>query len=179
MSLINDALKQTKEAQSKTPPPVPPPLTPVESKRPSSSGWLVTGIIVLVLAVATIYTGFLLSKPARLAASAAPVAALSPAVRPLPVATETLKIVPTVAVPPGIISNATSNVGPEVVVPPRPVAPKLQGILFATIRPCAIVNGRTVFVGDHINEFRVAAVSRNSVTLQNGMETEVLSLSPR
>jgi hypothetical protein len=64
------------------------------------------------------------------------------------------------------------------VAPTRP-EPRLQGILFATTRPCAILNGKTVFVGDQINEFRVTVISKDSVTLQSATETKVLSLSQR
>ena len=63
--------------------------------------------------------------------------------------------------------------------PPTPPEPKLQGILFAASRPWAIVNGKTVFVGDQIGEFRVTAISKDSVTLQSETATNVLSLSQR
>ncbi len=64
-------------------------------------------------------------------------------------------------------------------VPPKPPEPKLQGILFAAARPCAIVSGKTVFVGDRVGEFRVAAISKDDLTLQSETETKVLSLSRR
>jgi hypothetical protein len=167
MSLINDALKQTKQARPPNPPSNPPPLPPVETHSPEGLGWLVPGIIVLLLAAAGIFVGLLLSKPARLAASAMPAAVTAP------------KPVQTVALAPTVVTKIASNASPVVVAPPKPPAPKLQGILFAVTRPCAIVNGRTVFVGDRINEFRVMAISRDDVTLQSATETNVLSLSPQ
>ena len=70
MSLINDALKQTKQARQESAPPNPPPFSPVDSVPQEGLGWLVPGIILLLLATAGIFTLLSLSKPTRLAASA-------------------------------------------------------------------------------------------------------------
>jgi hypothetical protein len=170
MSLINDALKQTQKIQQQNPPPSrPPPLPPVESNSPEGLGWLVPGIIVLLLAAVGIFIGLSLSKPTRLAASA------MPATNSAPVAATTPKPVQTVVVAPTAVTNAS----PVAVVSPKLPQPRLQGILFAATKPCAIVSGQTVFVGDQVGKFRVAAISKNSVTLQNEAETNVLSLSPQ
>lgn len=172
MSLINDALKQTQKIQQQNPPPSkPPPLPPVEPHAPEGLGWLVPGIIVLLLAAMGIFAGVSLSKPTRLAASAMP-ATNSP-----PVAATAPRPVQTVAVAPMAVTNVTSNASPVVTIPPKLPEPKLQGILFAATRPCAIVSGQTVFVGDQVGKLRVAAISKDSVTLQNEAETNVLSLS--
>jgi len=170
MSLINDALKQTKQAQPQCPPSSPPPLPPVESTAQEGLGWLVPGIVVLLLAVAGIFVGLSLTKPTPLAASALPV-------RVPPVAAPAARPAQTVAVAPPVATNTSSSPSAAVVVSPKPREPKLQGILFIATRPCAIVNGQTVFVGDHVDGFRVAAILKNSVTLQNETETHVLSLS--
>ena len=170
MSLINDALKQTQKIQQQNPPPLnPPPLPPVESHSQEGLGWLVPGIIVLLLAAVGIFVGVSLSKPARLAASA------MPATNPPPITATA----PKPAVTSAVISNVATNVAPITVAPPKPPEPKLQGILFAAARPCAIVNGQTVFVGDQVGKLRVAAISKDSVTLQNETETNVLSLNPQ
>jgi len=168
MSLINDALKQTQRIQPQNQPANPPPLPPVESKQKEPPGWLVPGIIILLLVAAGIFVGLSLSKPTPLAASARP-DTNSPAA---------LTASKPVAVP-AIVTNAETNTVPIAVAPPKPPEPKLQGILFAATRPCAIVSGQTVFVGDRINEFRVTVISKDSITLQNQTATKVLSLNPR
>jgi hypothetical protein len=62
-------------------------------------------------------------------------------------------------------------------VPPASLETKLQGICFNTSAPSAIVNGRTVFHGDPVGEWRVLAITRESVILGSAMATNVLSLS--
>jgi hypothetical protein len=63
------------------------------------------------------------------------------------------------------------------VEPPKPLVPKLQGISFHPTRPLAVVNDRTVVIGDRVGGFRVVAITRNSVTLISAAATNVLSLS--
>ena len=167
MSLINDALKQTRQMQQQSSPSKPPSLPPVESNRRENPGWLVPGIIVLLLA-AGIFAGLSLFKPTPLTANAIP------ATNSLTVST-----VPKPVVVPAVATNVAANTTVVAVTPPTPPEPKLQGILFAATRPCAIVSGQTVFVGDRINEFHVVAISRDRVTLRSKTETRVLSLNPR
>jgi hypothetical protein len=159
MSLINDALKQTKQSQPQNPPPPPPALPPVESAPAGGGNWLVPVVIILLFAAAGIFVGLSLSRRALPVAAASKV---KPVAVVLPVVTHP---------PPG--SNSVA------VVTPKPPEPRLQGILLAMTRPCAIISGKTVFVGDQVDGLRVAAISKDSVTLQNETETKVLSLSPR
>lgn len=173
MSLINDALKQTKQARQQSPPSNPPPLPPVESAAQEGLGWLVPGIVVLLLVVAGIFVGLSLSKPTPLSASA------MPAIHTPPLAVPATKQVEPVSITPPVVTNTAVTSNSLAVVPPKPPEPKLQGILFAAMRPCAIVNGKTVFAGDHVGEFCVAAILKDSVMLQSGTKTNVLSLSPR
>ena len=173
MSLINDALKQTKQARQQSPPANPPPLSPVESAARESLGWLLPGIVVLLLVTVGVIVGLSLFKPVPLAASAAPVThaqpvAVAPATQQIESAAATLSAA----------TNTLSNSNTVAVVPPKPPEPKLQGILFAAKRPCAIVSGKTVFVGDFLGKFRVAAILKDSITLQDETETKVLSLNP-
>ncbi|HLX94719.1 MAG TPA: hypothetical protein VKU37_03155 [Verrucomicrobiae bacterium] len=164
MSLINDALKQAKQSQPQNPPSTPPPLSPVESASQGGGSWLAPVLIILLLAAAGIFIGLSLSKHAP-AAGVPPVAATQQ--------------VETAAVVLPVVTNPPPDSNTVAVVPPNPPEPKLQGILYAATRPCAIVSGKTVFVGDQMGEFRVAAISKDSVTLQSETETNVLSLSPR
>jgi hypothetical protein len=168
MSLINDALKQTKQARPQSPPSSPPPLPPVESTAQGSVSWLMPAVIVLLLAVGGIFVGLSLNRHAPPDASVPPPVAV--------IKTQQLE-------PATIVLQVVTNLPPDsnavVVVPPKPPEPKLQGILFAAARPCAIVSDRTVFVGDYVGEFRVATILKDRITLQSKAETNVLSLSPQ
>jgi hypothetical protein len=53
---------------------------------------------------------------------------------------------------------------------------KLQGIFYRPANPSAVVNARTVFVGDRIANAKVKAIDHQSVTLEVGGETKVLTL---
>ena len=61
--------------------------------------------------------------------------------------------------------------------PPKPAALRLQGILYNPHHPSAMVNGKTLFVGDRLGDLRVVAIARNGVTLANSARTNVLFLS--
>jgi hypothetical protein len=53
---------------------------------------------------------------------------------------------------------------------------KLQGIFYRPANPSAVVNTRTVFVGDRIANAKVKAIDQQSVTLEVAGETKVLTL---
>lgn len=57
-----------------------------------------------------------------------------------------------------------------------PVTFKLQGIFYRPANPSAVVNAKTVFVGDRIANAKVKAIDRQSVTLDVAGETKVLTL---
>jgi hypothetical protein len=52
---------------------------------------------------------------------------------------------------------------------------RVQGIIFNR-NPSAIINGKTVFVGDSVRGARVVAIARDAVTLQEAEEKIVLAL---
>jgi hypothetical protein len=60
--------------------------------------------------------------------------------------------------------------------PPKPAPLKLQGIVFSK-RPSAVINGKVLFLGDRIREFRVVAITQDSAVLVGGGLTNILSLS--
>jgi hypothetical protein len=61
--------------------------------------------------------------------------------------------------------------------PPRPTVPafKLQGIFYRAANPSAVINTKTVFVGDQIANGRVKSIGRETVTLDCDGETKVLT----
>jgi hypothetical protein len=58
---------------------------------------------------------------------------------------------------------------------PKTSLPRLQGIFFHATRPSAIMNGKSVFVGDKVGEFRVTAITRDSATVVGAGQTNILS----
>jgi hypothetical protein len=53
---------------------------------------------------------------------------------------------------------------------------RLQGIVAHPTRPSAVINGKTVFVGDKLADKRVLAIDVETVTLAGSGETNVLTL---
>ena len=53
---------------------------------------------------------------------------------------------------------------------------RLQGIIFNPKSPSAIINGKTVFVGDRVGYARVASIARDSVTLEIDEQKLVLAV---
>jgi hypothetical protein len=53
---------------------------------------------------------------------------------------------------------------------------KLQGIFYRPANPSAVVNSKSVFVGDRIGNAKVKAIDHQSVTLEVAGETKVLTL---
>lgn len=63
----------------------------------------------------------------------------------------------------------------------EPAAPKLpplalQGVVYSRTRPSAVINGKTVFVGERIREYRVIAITPETATLVGNGQTNVLML---
>lgn len=92
---------------------------------------------------------------------------------------------PTLQMPPS--SPAVSEVAaveeppvtnaPAAVELPAPPPLKLQAVIFRSTNPCVMINGKTLFIGDPIGEFRLAAIGRESATLAGQNQTKVLNLS--
>src|SRR5262245_8011995 len=58
--------------------------------------------------------------------------------------------------------------------PPKPEF-RLQGIFYRATNPSAVVNSKTVFVGDTVDHAKVKSITRQSVTLYHDGETKVLT----
>jgi hypothetical protein len=147
MSLINDALKRARKNQG-GPPPGMPPLRPVESgEEDNRVEWILPAVIIFLIVTACFCIG--------LAAARHTAAKIMNA--PEPAATQQVESVP---VP---ILKAPTNTGPQI---PAVEPIKVQGIVYDPVRPWAIVDGKTVFIGDSVREFRVKQISKNAVTLE-------------
>ncbi len=185
MSMINDALKQAKQTQQENPPPTPPlqfrPAEPGQPNHARAPLLFVSLALALILVVAL--GGMLVWLVSQNAANELRVAARS-ANEPSTAVTAAAK--PAIAAPlPPALPPATLPVEPgtntlpvsATAEPPQTLAPKLQGISFHPTRPLAVVNGKTVVIGDRVGGFRVLAITRGSVTLGSATATNVLSLS--
>lgn len=171
MSLINDALKRARETQQNHRPPGAPPLPPVESSAHGGAHWILVVSAILFLAAAGVVLGPALfghKVPPAVAANApnlptpSPVAAASaPAVSSPP---------PTASVNPPPVANANPPEAATTNPPPPAVAvvklPKVQGIIFNSTQPLAIVSGQTVNVGDRVGDFQVKQITQSKVVFQ-------------
>lgn len=170
MSLVNDALKRAKEAQKENPPPTPPlelrPVQPAQEGRPASPMLFVGAVLGLVVMVGL--GGLLLWGVTQQRNQSLQVEA-----KPAPVETP-VKVEPPPASTP---EEAMTNTLPAAVVEPPLPEFKLQGIFFNPRSPSAVVNGRTVYVGDRVEGFRIHLITPTAVTLGNATHTNVLSLS--
>ena len=153
MSLINDALKRTKQAQQQRQPaapvaPVTPSPSPVEATPPGVA-WLFPAAVTLLVAVACFFIGFAffaVRKPA-----------------------EQVILIPQKISPAAPVMQKTPPSPPATtiaVAAPKPAPPilKVEGIFYNDTKWQAIVNGQSVFVGDEVNGFRVELISKNSVS---------------
>ena len=174
MSLINDALKRARDSQPKSPlPSGVAPLMPVEP-RAGGFNWILAALVICPVIVACFFISLALAKRTVEKSAPVPVAATpaAPATEaPTPPPVETNPVEPVVAPP----SPMPANPAPKVSIAASPI--KLQGILYGGSQPSAIVAGKTVRVGDRVFDFRVKAITPDSVALTGPDGTnEVLRL---
>lgn len=193
MSLINDALKRAKQSQDENPPTAPAlEFRPVEpgQKENRHTTLLVVGLALVLIAIIGL-AGTLVWFVSQAKPGPLPVAArvADPPLAPLPqnatsTVAETNPPQPTIAKPASeafkLPDEPNTNGVPVVAAIVEAVKPpvlKLQGIFFSPSNPSAVVNGKTIFLGDRVNGFRLLAVSPVAATFASATETNVLSLS--
>jgi len=59
---------------------------------------------------------------------------------------------------------------------PAPPPPKLQSIIYNPQRPSAMIDGKVLFIGDKLREFRVIAITPTGATLASASATNHLEL---
>jgi len=201
MSLINDALKRANEVPST--PPLPHQtakgLQPVPTRPPTDSRLpliIFPVILCLVLGVA----GYLLLRGFNRRDAAgrwlSPIQRAFARERPQPKAqpasivegqteTPTAPGQPAVASAHAIKPPVTPAPKPAVATPPLVAAVatnapfprlKVQGIFYRATNPGALVNSKTVFVGDWVANAKVVAITQDSVTFEFEAQTKTLSL---
>jgi len=166
MSRINDALKRAQREQQKSPPlPVAkmPGLLPVASRPGSIVGWILPGVIGFLIVAACLFIGMAVFTRAVTEAASRPRLAAAQPVSPAAASEPVHTPVPVPATTPPPASTQRSQTPPP---PPLQSEPKLQGIVYAATGAWAIVDGRTVLVGDHLGDFRVKEISLREVILE-------------
>lgn len=80
-----------------------------------------------------------------------------------------------VAPAPKVASTATAIAPAPAVVPAATPTFKLGGIIYRPASPAAVINNKTVFVGDRISKARVKSITRSTVMLElpNGQPLEL------
>ena len=154
MSLINDALKQARQAPPRNTPNTVPPLQPAHNESSPSAVWLVPAIIIFLVFAAIFFIGW-----------AAAHRTVHDSIASAPIDPATTQIVDT-ATSPIIATTAPAPVAP-------PDLPKLQGIFYSPTAPSAILDGKTIRPGDHFKQYKVKDISKYTVTLIDADKKEI------
>ncbi len=199
MSLINDALKRATQAQPATAPTLQPeaPMQPVEQRRPIGLPVYFTPVLLFVISGACwfLVKGWDAQRQAGIypapitvhAREIAPTATTEPTGSaenetefPIPADRQfALNDSPTPSASAPEATTDKSAVASAPSVPEEPQAApafKLQGIFYRPSNPSAVVNSKTVYIGDLILNGKVKAIDRQSVTIDVGGATQVLTL---
>ena len=182
MSLINDALKRAQEAQRKDSPayivspmrpnaPAPARM-PMPRRKQRNFSWIMPVVIILLVLVAVFFMVMAMAERTVKTIVAAPEisttqpveTAAAPAPNP-PAPTAVVATEP----PPEVIGPAAIIVADV----PKPVI-ILQGVVNDPKHPWAIVNGKTVYLGDNVEGMRVTKISRSSITLTGNGQTNIV-----
>lgn len=191
MSLINDALKRATHAQPAATPAAEPE-TPMQPVTPRQAGGLPVFFTPVVLCMVSgacwfFIKGFDLRQQVGLepdvikvyAREAPELASSSGGERPIPEGRQfALNDAPTppVASSSSAVSENEAVAAAPVDETPVPVSFRLQGIFYRPGNSSAVVNSKTVFVGDKVSNAKIKAIDKQSVTIELAGETKVLTL---
>jgi hypothetical protein len=186
MSLINDALKRATQAQTPGSAPASEPETPMRPAEPHGSVGLPVYFVPVLLFVICGAAYFLvqgwdgrrqrglypepITVQAREVSSSglpdtAAIGAREASAQPIPANRQ-------FALNDSPSPDAARKVAEETEKPSF----RLQGIFYRPSKPSAVVNSKTVYVGDLVEGGKIQAITRNSVTLVFEGETKVLTL---
>jgi hypothetical protein len=166
MSLINDALKKASQT--------PTPTTPAPTKEPlhvathtPAPRWplfVVPPLVAIIFAAGTfmVMRGWQGSRTVSAKETQVETASALPSAAPVAAAAPKLE-------PP--ITNAVAAV-PAQAFPTL----KLQGVIWSPSRPSAVINGKSVFVGEKVERAVVTAIEQESVKVTWNGEERVLTL---
>jgi hypothetical protein len=186
MSLINEALKRAKKTQEANPPTTPSlefrPVEPAQGEGRRTSLLLVglSLVIVAIVGMCAALVWFVSQKngPALRVEASVSQQQLPPrtnAPQPAPKPTPPVTVVEPASAAPALVEILEPAAAAAEPLKSAPL--RLQGIFFNPKNPSAVVNGRTVYLGERVAGFFVLAMSPSSVTFANATVTNVLSLS--
>ena len=161
MSQINDALKRAQDTPPKNMPSSMAPMLPVDALAAEhGANWIRPAAIILVLLlIASLFIAI------SSGSHTGPKIIAEPASVPAPV----VKIAPT-----PVHAPAPAAPAPIVLAANVPKPARIQGIVDDPAHPYAIVNGKTVYVGDQMDGQRVTAISPEAITLVGNGQTNQL-----
>ncbi len=168
MSLINDALKRA----AQKPAPIASASEAAAGMRPAEArprGFPVLSLVIVLIPLIALGVWFL-AKGLQMEDHLQPV--------PVEVVTARTSDPEVVESPKPVLQavvTAPTNQPVTAVAPPQPIY-KLQGIYWRPLKPSAVINGKTLYVGDRVGIARVMAVDQEGVTLDVNGETKVLLL---
>jgi hypothetical protein len=195
MSLINDALRRATNQETKRDPnelpPMQPTFRPVRAGGPGFSIFLVCFVLAAALTFgAWIYYKRGIAAKAGATAPPPPTVTLTTNNNPLARASKTLGGVAdlnkegvSAAESMQVATPAAANPTPAVGTPTAPVAvaasssgPKLQGIFYNANNASAIINGKSMKVGDEANGIKVVTIKQKSVLVETGGQQRELTM---
>ena len=150
MSLINDALKQARQAPPRSTPSTLPPLQPAHQEDSNTAVWLVPAVIIFLVFAAIFFIGWASMHRTVNSIVTAP---------PDPATTQEVAVV------------APVFVAPE--PPPVVELPRLQGIFYSPTAPSAIMDGKTIRPGDTFKQYKVKEISKFNVILVGPDKKEI------
>lgn len=189
MSLVNDALQRAKQHTAQ-PAPVSNlqllPLEPIPRPEPLIRRFPIVITILVLVAIALVFTGWFQHGQhkeirAKSVTAVTRIPEKKPAValainKPAPVKISELPAI--VAQKIEAAKPITASPAPPTPVPTRQaLPPKLQAIFFNQTRPSAMINGKTLYVGNRVGDYRIAAITANSATLVSATSTNILSFA--
>lgn len=167
MSLIDDAVRRARQTQQNNPPDVQKPLIPVKPK-PSGIGWVLPVAAGVFFAAACFFFGLSLSSRTQPPAAAARKLSVKQPDKPVSAQQTHPPAAPPVA---PVQVQPVAPAAPAAQLPPEP---KLQGIIFDQVRSGAIVNGKTVYAGDHVGNYLVKGISKTTVVLEKADKARIV-----
>ena len=177
MSLINDALKRARMAQTNVlPRPDAPQFRPIETAQQTKRSMFMPVVSVVAFALGLFLAWELLprNRPQPVAAAAPPPAAAAKPTTPVAPAPAPASVVSSQEEAQPLPQLSTPAPQP---IPAEPAQLKLQAILYHPTRPSALISGKTLFIGDMLGEFRVVAISHDTATLVGAGQTNILALA--